>query len=76
MRRKGYGPDMTTTTEAIMRGARRGMAMGAHPDPTRLRELAAEARSTDYTAEAWREVGETLRWATTQASPSRTSSSR
>lgn len=52
---------MSTTTEAILRGVRRGLAMGVAPDPTRLRELSEAARSTDYTAEAWESVGRDLR---------------
>ena len=51
---------MTTTREAIWSGISRGLEMGTRPDPTRLRELSAEAASVQYTAAAWSSTGETF----------------
>lgn len=47
-------------TQAILEGLRRGVAMAVDPNPDRLRELSQEARETDFTAEAWRSVGESF----------------
>lgn len=48
-------------TQAVLDGLRRGAAMAINPDTTRLRELSEEAQSINYTAEAWKSVGESLR---------------
>lgn len=52
---------MTTTTEAILTGIRRGFEMGTAPDATRLRELSEDAQSVDMLEESWTNVGETFR---------------
>jgi len=70
-----YSQAMATTTEAIVRGMRRGFEMATLPDSSRLRELSEAASSKDYTAEAWTQVGEALHEAMSQETPSRTPSS-
>lgn len=55
--------------EAIWNGIRRGAQIGIAPDSTRLRELSQRAASTDYTAQAWESVGDSLTAATGSASP-------
>lgn len=68
---------MAMTSEAIVRGIRRGFEMATIPDSTRLHEMREAASSTDYAAEAWESVGELLREAmATQQTQSKTPSSR
>lgn len=59
-----------TTAEAIQRGMYRGVQMGINPDPTHLRTLSEQARTTDHMAEAWKGVGESLWSSMTKSSSS------
>lgn len=46
--------------KAVLRGLSRGIYLSATGDTSRLRKLRKEAETTDYTALAWKNVGERM----------------
>jgi len=65
---------MTTMSEAIQNGLRRGTRMAVAPSSARMWELSREAANTDFTAEAWANVGSHLRTAMKNSQSSKPSS--
>ena len=66
---------MTAMNRAMNRGIRRGIRMQSG-DLTSIRKMRAEIEQADYVAEAWNEVGKSMREAMNSLEPSSRPSSQ
>ena len=66
--------DMTSTTQATMRGIRRAMAVHAG-DLSGIRKMRKQIEATDYVTEAWNDVGRAMYEAMNQTPTPQTTSS-